>query len=474
MSFQPQGFSQSRLREDIFAVLKHWQDPNVTPSTLTQLHLANRVDYQAGDSPNSIVTNIINSGLEVLNQQEQRMAQLIRLRYFEGASVIEVCNVLNVAESTLYSLQKNAIDRLTQVILDLENQLRQEMRIGVERRLEAPTYTQLIGVETWVERLVEIVTQPSPPWIISIEGIGGIGKTALADRVMRHCIAHTGYSDFGWATARQENLRLDGSLQKLVQPLTTIEQTVGVLVAQLTDVDPLYTSLDYHKKLAYLEDYLNQTPSIIAIDNLETLEDLKEWLPLLRRLTQPTKFILTSRSRLHSEAGIYHFSVPELSETDAFKLLRHEATVSNLPLVAAATDDLLQPIFSVVGGNPLALRLVVGQLNFHNFDQVLADLTMARGKKAETLYRFIYQNAWENLDESARQIWLLMPLWSESSATLENLTEFSGLSIDKVQEALEQLTLQNLINCSGTLYERRYSLHSLTRSFLHEQVARWQ
>ncbi|MCB0097488.1 MAG: hypothetical protein KDE46_17275, partial [Caldilineaceae bacterium] len=102
MSFQPQGFSQSRLREDIFAVLKHWQDPNVTPSTLIQLHLANRVDYQAGDSPNSIVTNIINSGLEVLNQQEQRMAQLIRLRYFKGASVIEVCNVLNVAESTLY------------------------------------------------------------------------------------------------------------------------------------------------------------------------------------------------------------------------------------------------------------------------------------------------------------------------------------------------------------------------------------
>lgn len=43
-----------------------------------------------------------------------------------------------------------------------------------------------------------------------------------------------------------------------------------------------------------------------------------------------------------------------------------------------------------------------------------------------------------------------------------------------VREALEQLVLQNLVICQGTLQERRYRLHSLTRTFLHEQVVQWQ
>ena len=127
-----------------------------------------------------------------------------------------------------------------------------------------------------------------------------------------------------------------------------------------------------------------------------------------------------------------------------------------------------------MGGNPLALRLVVGQLHFHGLDQVLTDLTLARGKKAEALYHYIYHSAWKNLGEAARQVWLLLPLLSEPEATLTNLVAFSDLSSTVVRDALEQLVLQNLVICQGTLQERRYGLHSLTRTFLHEQVVQWQ
>lgn len=474
MNFPQQEFSQTRLREDLFEVLKRWQDATIVPHTLTQLQLVNRLSRPAGGTPYPAILEIIRDSLELLAQQDPRLAQLLRLRYLEGASVLEACSVFSLAESTLYSLQKEAVDRLAQVIWEREYQFRKEARTGIMRRLEAPTYVQLIGVDHYFDELLAVVTQPGPPWIVAIEGIGGIGKTALTDLLMRHCIAHSDYVDFGWVTARQESLGLDGALQTLAQPLATIEQTVAALVAQLTDHDPLYTALAYPKKLTYLELRLKQLPYLIAIDNLETLDDLKEWLPLLRRLINPTKFVLTSRRRLHAEAGIYHFSVPELSEVDALALLRHEARVSNLPVVAKADDLTLQPIFEIVGGNPLALRLVVGQLHFHEIQQVLADLTLARGKKAETLYRYIYQSAWQHLDEAARQIWLLLPLLSEPEATLATLIEFSELPTVIVREALEQLVLQNLINCHGTLHERRYSLHSLTRTFLHEQVAQWK
>jgi hypothetical protein len=32
----------------------------------------------------------------------------------------------------------------------------------------------------------------------------------------------------------------------------------------------------------------------------------------------------------------------------------------------------------------------------------------------------------------------------------------------------------NLVDVRGDLQQRRYSIHNLTRTFLHEQVLRWQ
>lgn len=474
MNFSQQEFSLTRLREEIFEVLKRWQDATVVPPTLTQLYLVHRADRSAGATDYPVIVELIRDSLDRLAQQDERLARLLRLRYLEGVSVLEACGTLSVAESTLYSLQKEAIDRLTQVIWEKENQLRREARSGTILRLEAPTYEQLIGVDRYLDELPVLLTKAEPPWIVAIEGMGGIGKTALADMVMRRCIAHSVYDDFAWVTTRQERLGLDGGLLTIPQPLTTIEQTIAMLVAQLTNDDPLYTSLAYPKKLTYLEARLKQTPHLIAIDNLETLDDLKSWLPLLRRLSNPTKFLLTSRCGLYAEAGIYHFALPELSVVDALSLLRHEAAISNLSLVAKADDATLQPIFEIIGGNPLALRLVVGQLHFHEINQVLTDLTLARGKKAETLYTYLYRSAWQNLDEAARQVWLVLPLLSEPEATFANLVAFSDLSTSTVRDALEQLVLQNLVICYGTLQERRYRLHSLTRTFLHEQVVQWQ
>jgi hypothetical protein len=467
-------FSQTRLREDIFEVLKRWQDATVVPPTLTQLHLVHRLRQPVGATYYPAIVEIIRDSLDLLAYQEQRLAQLLRLRYLEGASVFDACRVFNVAESTLYSLQKEAIDRLTQVIWEREYQLRREARIDLVRRLEAPTYEQLIGIDRYLDELFTVLAQPGPPWIVALEGIGGIGKTALADQLMRHTIAQSSFHDFGWVTARQERLGLDGALRAVAEPLTTIEQTITALVAQLTDDDPLYTALAYPKKLAYLETRLKQAPYLIALDNLETAAELEQWLPLLRRFSNPTKFIVTSRRSLHADAGIYHFAMPELTALDALALVRQEATNSNLTLVTKATDTTLQPIYDTVGGNPLALRLIVGQLHFHELAQVLADLTLARGKKAETLYHYIYHSAWQNLAEATRQVWLLLPLLSEPEATLANLVAFSELPDTVVREALEQLVLQNLVICQGTLQERRYCLHSLTRTFLHEQVVQWQ
>ena len=199
-------------------------------------------------------------------------------------------------------------------------------------------------------------------------------------------------------------------------------------------------------------------------------------LATLREWVNPTKFLLTTRVSRFYETDIYHFAVPELSREDALALVRTEATVRNNGTLATASDADLEPIYATVGGNPLALRLVVGQTHIHGLRRILADLQGASGRSVEQLYHYIYWQTWHNLDEAAQQALLLMPLVTEAGGDLELLTAMAagaGLSAAAVGNALERLIIQNLVDSRGDLQERRYTIHALTRTFLQEQVLKW-
>ena len=148
----------------------------------------------------------------------------------------------------------------------------------------------------------------------------------------------------------------------------------------------------------------------------------------------------------------------------------------DLPALAAASDADLQTIYATVGGNPLALRLVVGQTHIHPLAHVLATLRGAQGYRVEQLYRYIYWQAWENLDSEGQHVLLLMPLVTESGGDLDYLVQMaapSGLTATAVSDALERLVALSLVDSRGGLQERRYTIHALTRTFLQEQVLKW-
>jgi hypothetical protein len=142
-------------------------------------------------------------------------------------------------------------------------------------------------------------------------------------------------------------------------------------------------------------------------------------------------------------------------------------------VLAAASDAELWPIYETVGGNPLAVLLVVGQTHLHRLDIVLHDLAVARGASVENLYTFIYRRAWEALDETSRLALLAMPLVNINGDSFDYIATLSDLPPAALTSALQRLITLNLVNSVGDLHQRRYSIHGLTRSFLIEQVVRW-
>jgi DNA-binding MarR family transcriptional regulator len=115
----------------------------------------------------------------------------------------------------------------------------------------------------------------------------------------------------------------------------------------------------------------------------------------------------------------------------------------------------------------------VGQSHVHALDHILANLRAARGQTIEHFYTYIYRQAWDALDETARRVLLVMPLVSSLGGTLEHIRKVSSLELGAVTDALGHLVYLNLVDSRGDLKTRRYTIHNLTATFLQEQVIRW-
>jgi hypothetical protein len=278
------------------------------------------------------------------------------------------------------------------------------------------------------------------------------------------------FQDMAWVSAKQRDFFPGLGLAEKSSPALTADMFIDALLEQFGHAAALTQAP--HEKRAILTQVLKQASYLIVIDNLETMADYQALLPLLWDLTNPSKMLLTSRHSLQAYPNIFCLTLPALDQVETFQLVKHEATTRGLFMLARATEAELQPIFEVVGGNPLALKLVVGQTAFLPLTQVLANLKEARGKNISDLYTHIYWQAWHMLDGPGQQTLLVMPLAQEGS--LPHLLALSQLELVELYQALQQLATLSLVQVEGDLNERRYSIHRLTETFLLNEAITWR
>lgn len=341
---------------------------------------------------------------------------------------------------------------------------------SVDAHLPLPEYSTLIGVETPLAKLHVLVSSLLPGQIVSIEGMGGIGKTALVHAFVGQDHIKQNYYELLWISARQPSSGMSHPESASAAANFTLEDVTTRLAQQLglnhLVNKPLEERLKGIQAATTLHKYL------LVIDNLETVEDYVQLVPALAKFARNCTIIITTRKSLREFPYVTVFPVPELPKPFVSQLLEAEANRRGRDFSIEEQD--LAEIVETVGGLPLAIKLIATQIHLYPISEIIKEFQQA-GKGVDSVYRFLYWKIWNSLSEPSRKLLFTFLTLNPEGEDSEYTALMSGLDPSIYQSAFTELDNYSLIETNSLQSMPRFRIHRLTATFLQTDILKlWE
>ena len=205
----------------------------------------------------------------------------------------------------------------------------------------------LFGAEETEARLLDLLQDARGPRILSIVGLGGLGKTAMVNTVVRKALAAGNWADAAWVSAVDRPF-CQWDAPETPPPLNSerilelVARQLGVAYAAEQGITAL--------RLALQEHFLRNA-CLVILEDLEPEHRPNLFLGDLPAPQRPTRFILTSRQQLGYFPGCASLQLSELSRDASLAFIRQEADGRGI----AITPEQAERIHALMGGNPLAI-----------------------------------------------------------------------------------------------------------------------
>lgn len=334
--------------------------------------------------------------------------------------------------------------------------------------LPSQGYRPIFGRESEVQKVLDHL-QPYPHSqypTVTLDGVGGVGKTALALAVAMRCLGGdeaNGANRFDaivWSSAKREILSASGTLTH--EPTLRNLDDIFAAIAHTTG-HPELLSVAPPDRYELARRVLSDLRVLLVLDNLESVDD-ERVLSFIRDLPAPTKALITTRHRID---GALPIRLGGLSHSDSLDyidslLLDHES----LELTATDRNDVAE----LTSGIPLAIQWTVSQIAFGRpVAGVLQRLRSARGEFAAFCFRESYGLI--DTDDKVSTLHVFMALsYFPYGARRDAVANVSGLAHAPQERdgALAELLRLSLVDFANG----RFTLLPLTRDYVLAEVGR--
>lgn len=240
--------------------------------------------------------------------------------------------------------------------------IKESQELLVFQNLPAKEYTTFVGRHEEITRLMELLNLHHSAHLITVDGIGGVGKTTLVVEVAYRCLkASQNRNNYAnnlptfdaiiFTSAKQNHLTAIGLLPRLTRE-RTLRDICREIVYTL-DCSEL-TNLPFPEQILQIRQKLSQTITLLIVDNLETIEDKQEVLSFLYDLPPTVKVIITTRD----QALFVPIRLGCLPLEHGLHLIQQEAKEKALYLNPQES----QKLFDGVSGVPAAIIYAIGQM----------------------------------------------------------------------------------------------------------------
>lgn len=305
--------------------------------------------------------------------------------------------------------------------------------------------TEFIGREKELESLRHQMADPKCR-LITLTGLGGIGKTRLAQETARLCA----------------DMFINGAWHI---PLVAVEGA-GIVPAVGNAFNFPFTTGDHKKQLL---NFLRQKELLLVLDNFEHLLDSSSLLSEILKIAPEVKLIVTSRERLDIDGEwVVELSGLEVGSSSADQLFVQSAKRARAEIQLNEQDQIaVAEICRLVGGLPLGIEIAAAWIRSMNCESIANEIRKSLDFLASTRrdmperqrsMRAVFESSWDKLSETEQKMFAALSVFRGG---------FTHEAAERVAGTIGTLVDKSLVQRSG----ERFELHEVMRQFAEEKLS---
>lgn len=335
------------------------------------------------------------------------------------------------------------------------------------------SYNKFIARDFDLKKLIEYTEDDINSKILSIWGMGGLGKTATCHRLVSLLHQQKRFKKIVWINAKRKQFQTsEGKSEQMRESRLDIQDAILDIGKEL-NLDAWFVQ-DTDRLQHEITNLFMQESHLLVVDGLEDTESPKLLISNLRKILGKSSLFLTSRKQISLENG-FEYRLSELDHQSSYTFIQQMISekCADDQAIGQQISQNIEKVIAATHGMPLAMKLLVSQSKFLGLERVLERLNSVADE--EDFYSYLY---WEVYQELCREnqidvLKILIFLSTQSSLSTPQswLYDFDNMSKIQIDKAIRVMYQLSLIEVSKHDKEdRQINLHSFTAQYFRETL----